>query len=86
MTEKDSDNSNTDDEESEVTSVKQTIEVSGETLEEDVLIPKDEEEAKKCVVFTSEIKVTKRKEEKEEGNLLLSRYNCNCWVTECSEG
>ena len=53
MTEKDSDNSNADDEESEVTSVKQTIEVSGETLEEDVLIPKDEEEAKKAVRFSS---------------------------------
>ena len=53
MTEKDFDNSNTDDEESEVTSVKQTIEVSGETLEEDVLIPKDEEEAKKALRLSS---------------------------------
>ena len=53
MTEKESDNSNTDDEESEVIYVKQTIEVNGETLEEDVLIPKDEEEAKKALRLSS---------------------------------
>ena len=55
MTENDSDSFNTDNEESELISVTQTIEVNGETI--------DEEEAEKSLVFTTETKVTKGKEE-----------------------
>ena len=54
MTEEHSDNSNTDNEESEVKSVTQTIEANGEMIDKEALIHvRDEEEADKGPVFTS---------------------------------
>ena len=71
MTDKDSDNPITDNEEPEVISVKQNIEARGERLKQKLLIPMDEEEAKKEYMFTTEIKVTVTKDKKEKD----SQYN-----------
>ena len=59
------DSSSDDEESDEVISVKQTIEANGEKIEKEVLIPMDEEEAEKGLVFTTVIKVTKGKGEKD---------------------
>ena len=71
MTDKDSDNPITDNEEPEVISVKQNIEARGERLKQKLLIPMDEEEAKKDFMFTTEIKVTVTKDKEEKD----SQYN-----------
>ena len=70
MTEEDSNNSNTDFEENEVISVKQI----GKRLKKKLLIPMDEEEARKDFLFTTEIKVTVTKNKNEE-KMNRSQYN-----------
>ena len=71
MTDKDSDNPITDNKEPEVISVKQNIEARGERLKQKLLIPMDEEEAKKDSMFTTEVKVTVTKDKEEKD----SQYN-----------
>ena len=73
MTEKDSDSFNTDNEESEVISVTQTVEANGETIDKEVLIHGEEEAAEKSLVFTAETKVIKGKEEEEKPKVVRKK-------------